>query len=61
MQDELNNGEGASECFYASYSLVQTLDLWYSDLIGIENSRNIFNVLVYTPVHVFNNIGATYE
>ena len=61
MQDQLNNGEGASECFFAAYSLVQTCDLWYSDLVLIESSRNVYNVIVYTPVHIFNNFGATYE
>ena len=55
------NSDGASECFFAAYSMIQTLDLWWQDIVGIEDNKNLFNILFYMPIHVLNNFGASYE
>lgn len=52
---------GASNCFMATFELVQQTDYFISDLNAIRESGNYFDALVYQPTHMNGNFAATYE
>ena len=51
----------ASNCFYSSFSSVEQIDFWIQELLVIYKTLNVFNLVVYTPVHAWNNLSAAYE
>ena len=50
---------GASNCFLASFELVQQTDYFLADLDKF--SSKWFDVVAYTPTHVAGNYAAAYE
>lgn len=54
-------GNTASNCFYSSFASVEQLDFWVKELLVIWKTFNVFNLVVYTPVHALNNLSAAYE
>jgi len=60
MQDGFSS-DGASNCFFSAFALVEQTDFWMQDLMTFEKTWNFFNVLVFTPTHIWGNFSASYE
>lgn len=56
-------GDGASNCFYASFALVQQVDYLVQDFNQMLAGKNMnfFNLAVFTPTHIQGNFAASYE
>ena len=53
-----------SNCFYATYGLLQSVDQLQYDwdnLMTLSGTFNWFNLAVYDPVHITSNFSVVYE
>lgn len=53
--------DSTSDCFYASYAVIEQLKFWMDEIVSIGITWNVFNPFMYTPIHIFNNANAAYE
>ena len=53
----------ASNCFYATYGMIDSVDLLIHDARNILKNRklNWINVAVYDPIHVLGNLSTTLQ
>ena len=62
LQDDPGaDGYAASNCFIAAFDFVQQIDYFLKDLAVYEETKNYYNIIAYTPVHLQGNFMATYE
>lgn len=52
---------GASNCFMASFDMVQQTDYLATDLANVFDTGNYYDAFFYVPVHIQGNFAATYE
>ena len=53
--------DSPSQCFYASYTLITSLDYMIDDYVQLYQTLNLFNAMVYQPMHAHGNLSAVYE
>ena len=51
----------SSNCFLASFDMIQQLDYFAIDLANYEKTKNYYNLIAYTPTRLQGNAAATYE
>jgi len=60
MQEGFKN-DGASNCFYSAFSVVETADFLVQDSETIWETWNFYDLLVYQPTHISGNFASAYE
>ena len=60
LQTDTDNATG-SDCFVALFELIAQWDLFLRDLDNIFKSWQVFDLAIYSPVHIFGNAAAAYE
>lgn len=51
----------ANKCFLSSFETITQVDYAVADLETVFNTGRYFNVLVYDPIKIWNNLAAAYE
>lgn len=52
---------GTSNCFLAVFNMITQGDYFVQDLEKVLKTKNFYDIIVYTPVHIANNAAAAYE
>jgi hypothetical protein len=53
--------QAANQCFLSTFETVTQLDYLFIDINTVFDTGRYFNVIVYDPVKVWNNLSAAYE
>ena len=63
LQSSENAGQAqvANQCFISTFETVQQVDFMITDIEQVFTTSRYFNVLVFDPVKIFNNLAAAYE
>jgi hypothetical protein len=50
-----------SNCFYMSYSLIESMDQWWINILDFTSTGQWFNIIFYDLLMIYNNIEGAYE
>lgn len=60
LQTTIDESTGSS-CFVSTFESVTQVDYFLQDLDKIGESLKLFNLIIYTPTKIFNNLATAYQ
>ena len=53
--------QAPNQCFLSTFEMVTQLDYMFIDINTVFDTGRYFNVVIYDPIKVWNNVAAAYE